>query len=442
VASAADTPAWVERAVVYGVVPAKFGDAGFRSVGAQLDDLADLGIDALWLPPLHPTPPGDFGYAVMDYFGVRADYGTEEDFRALIHAAHARSIRVLMDFVPNHTSAEHPWFRDALARGPASPTYAFYDRDPSGAPTHYFDWTHLPNLNYDHPEVRRTMLDAFASWVRGFDVDGFRVDAAWGVKQRRPDFWPVWRQELKRLKPGLLLLAEASARDPYYPANGFDAAYDWTDELGHWAWEEAFADGADPARITAGLRAALVAGTGGLVFRFLNNNDTGERFVARHGPALTRVAAALLLTLPGLPCLYTGDEIGAAYHPYRDPAPLDWDADPHRLRPYYRSLIELRRRLPSLHSRAWTLLDAEPAARVLAYARGGGGADPPALVLLNFGGEPVVARVAIPDGYAALTGPVLTDVLAGETLAVGPGPRIEVEMAPWTARILIAGTKP
>jgi cyclomaltodextrinase len=149
----------------------------------------------------------------------------------------------------------------------------------------------------------------------------------------QPDFWPVWRAELKRIRPDLLLLAESSARDPYYFANGFDAGYDWTDRLGEWAWQEVFAD---PAHIPQRLRAALTNDGAGydpdaVVFRFLNNNDTGARFITRHGVGLTRVAAALLLTLPGIPGLYTGEEIGAEFEPYAGPPPIRW-TDPHGLR--------------------------------------------------------------------------------------------------------------
>ena len=189
-----------------------------------------------------------------------------------------------MDFVPNHTSAQHPYYLSAAQRGPASPYYDFYDRDAAGEVTTYFDWENLKNLKYDNPEVQRYMIEAFAYWVREFGIDGFRVDAAWGVRERAPEFWPRWRDELKRIDPDLLLIAEASARDPYYVIVGFDAAYDWTDKLGEWAWHDAFEEGAPTA---ARLRAALIgsrsveaerhARSGALVLRFLNNNDTGER---------------------------------------------------------------------------------------------------------------------------------------------------------------------
>jgi cyclomaltodextrinase len=433
-------PAWVDRAVVYGVIPRKFGDPAFPGIVERLDELKDLGASALWLSPINRSPGGDFGYAVLDYFDVNPNFGSKDDFKQLVQQAHTRDIRVLIDFVPNHSSAEHSFFQDAQQRGEESPYYDFYNRDESGAPTHYFDWEHLPDLNYDNPEVERFMIEAFAYWVREFDVDGFRVDVAWGVKERKPEFWPRWRRELKRIKPDLLLLAEASARDPYYFDNGFDAAYDWTAQLGHWAWEVVFES---QELLTYNLNAALTnAGKSfhpdALIFRFLNNNDTGTRFITEQGEELTRVAAALLLTLPGIPCVYTGDEIGAWFRPYADMLPLSWEEKYPGLRDYYKRLIALRTELPSLHSRQWEPLEVQPSKQLYSYLRLAGPPAQPALVLLNFSDQAVEAEVRIPEAFATLTaGPPLRDLLAGETLPAEASTPMRVPMAAWGARILV-----
>ncbi|HWQ15039.1 MAG TPA: alpha-amylase family glycosyl hydrolase [Roseiflexaceae bacterium] len=438
-AYASENPGWVERAVVYGVIPRLFGAPAFQAIAARLDDLRDLGVNALWLAPVNRSPVGDFGYAVTDYVDVNPEYGSREDFRRLVQAAHARGIRVLMDFVPNHSSAQHPFFLDAQARGRESPYYDFYDRDEQGGPTHYFGWTHLPNLNYDNPAVRQYMLDAFTYWVREFDVDGFRVDVAWGIRERRPDFWPLWRRELQRIKPDLLLLAEASARDPYYFDNGFDAAYDWTAQLGKWAWEIVWES---KTLLTYNLHAALTnAGRGfhpdALIFRFLNNNDTGTRFITDHGEELTRLAAALLLTLPGIPCVYTGDEIGAAYHPYRDAAPLAWQETYPRLRDHYRHLIRLRIETPSLHARAWQPLNAEPSRQVYAYLRFLPPAEAPLLVLLNFSGADLQAEVRLPPPFESFgRGRALTNLLTGAAVTPSMGASLTLALPAWSALVL------
>jgi cyclomaltodextrinase len=407
-----DHAAWIERAVVYGVVPALFGPGGLTDVAARLDQLAALGVTALWLSPITESPPGDFGYGVTDYFHVRRSVGKDEELRGLVQAAHARGMRVILDFVPNHLSDQHAYFADTIEHGHRSPYFKFFNRGQDGKPEHYFNWNNLKNLNYANPEVQRLVLEAFVHWTRDFDVDGFRVDAAWGPKQRAPDFWPRWRAELKRIKPDLLLIAEASARDSYYVQNGFDAAYDWTGKLGEWAWQDAFDDAPNTARR---LRSAIEASlSDGLVFRFLENNDTGPRFRSRYGLARTRVAAAMLLTLPGIPGLYTGEEVGATYEPYKDAQPISWN-DVDGLQSWYRRLIALRQEYPALRSRDIRMLDVAQGDQVLAYVRRTGIPSDNVLVLLNYGTSP--AHLASADLVDMPRDQKLKDLLTGDEIS-------------------------
>jgi cyclomaltodextrinase len=424
-----DHAAWIDRAVVYGVVPTLFGPHGLADVTARLDQLRELGVTALWLSPITESPPGDFGYAVTDYFRIRQSVGDERKLRELVQAAHARGIRVIIDFVPNHLSDQHAYFADSVQRERSSPYFSFFARGPDGKAEHYFDWNNLKNLNYANPEVQRLVIEAFAYWVREFDVDGFRVDVAWGPKQRAPEFWPRWRAELKRIKPDLFLLAEASARDPYYGRHGFDAAYDWTAKLGEWAWRDAFEDEPNTARR---LRSAIEASASGdvLVFRFLDNNDTGPRFRSRHGVGRTRVAAAMLLTLPGIPGIYTGEEVGAAYEPYKDARQIAWD-DAYGLQHWYKRLIALRQEHPALRSREIRMLDVADGQNVLAYLRVAGAPSDNVLVLLNYGKSP--AQMSIPhDIIEKLSGGSLSDLLTGEEIGIDGNIRLDGE----TVRIL------
>jgi glycosidase len=429
---------WIADTVVYGVVPAFYDPPGFAGVAAKLNDLADLGVGALWLSPIMRTLPGNFGYAVTDYCDLRPEYGTKDDFRTLIQAAHERGIRVLMDFVPNHTSVEHPWFRDAAANGESSSYWDYYDRDPHGNPTHYFSWTGLPNLNYDNPEVGRLMLEGFTYWVREFDVDGFRIDAIWGIKERNPEWLALYLREMRRLKPDMLLIAEASARDPFYAEHGFDAAFDWTGQLGQWAWEGIF-DGSAP--IGQAMVAALTDGGRGyhedaLPLRFLNNNDTGPRFLTTHGMGCYRVALAMLLTLPGLPCLFTGDEVGATYLPYAQRGPIDW-TDRAGLRDFTRKLIGLRRGTPAFHSRHWTPLEVEPAAPFLGYTRTDEEGLSPVIVLLNFTADDLEATATLPEAVAATFNGELTDLWSGDPVAAASDGRVTAPIPGWEFRFLV-----
>lgn len=420
-------PTWIRDAVVYGVVPALFGRRGFDDVTSHIDRLAGLGVNTLWIVPVTRTSPGDFGYAVTDHFHLRADFGGPDDLRELIAAAHARNMRVIIDFVPNHMSDQHNYFVDAARNAERSAYFAYFNRTGSGEPTHYFDWRNLKNLNFGHPEVQRMLIEAFSYWVREFDVDGFRVDVAWGPRQRAPEFWPRWRAALHRIKPDLLLLAEASARDPYYLQNGFDAAYDWTDKLGQWAWHDAFGDETKTASI---LRAALREPTSnGPVFRFLENNDTERRFITRHGLARTKLAAALLLTLPGLPGLFTGQEVGAEYEPYKTRGALSWN-DPEDLQSWYGRLIALRKQVPQLRSPDMRLISVGADEHVLAYHRGCPGRGS-VIVLLNFGSRSqdiVIPADVLGDSREAF------DLLNREGVTLGA--KNGLTMQPLQARVL------
>lgn len=401
---------WIDRAVVYGVEPLGFGKRGYADVTAQLKAIKALGVNTLWLTPITAAPSGDFGYAVTDQFHVREEYGTERELHELIAQAHADGLRVILDLVANHLSEQHPYFADAARGGPTSPYFDFFQRSRGGTPVHYFDWNNLENLNYDSPDVQQMIIEASAHWVRDYDVDGFRVDAAWGPSARAPHFWPRWSAELKRIKPDLLLLAEATARDGYYSRSGFDAAYDWTGKLGQWAWQDAFIDERRTAeRLRVALADTQALPSAATVFRFLNNNDTGARFITRYGIGPTRVAAAMLLTLPGLPSLYCGDEVGAAFEPYRPHGPIAWD-DPHGLRVWYTRLIALRAQLPALRSRELRVLDLGAPDEVLAYLRPAVEDNDSVLVLLNF--RAAHTGVSLKEGIAGIGRTVeMTDLL-------------------------------
>jgi glycosidase len=423
--------------IVYGVVPRNFDPPGFAGVMARLDSLADLGVTALWLTPITPTVPGAFGYEVLDYTDIRPDYGTNAEFRALVDAAHARGMRVLLDIVPNHTSVQHPFFLDAVQNGTASPYWDYYDRDEAGAPTHYFSWHHLPNLNVDNPAVQEFIHDAFAYWMREFGVDGFRIDAIWGIRQRNPEYLAALVQALREINPDVLLIAEASARDLYYAESDFDAAYDWNEELGQWAWRDVFS-GKQPPGATL-IDAITNEGKGyrpdALVLRFLNNNDTGPRFITTHGVGCYRAAMAMLLTLPGIPCLFTGDEVGAEYEPYKTPGPIDW-TDRYGLRADIRRLIALRQQTPVLHGRAWEPLEVSPAESLFGYLRGDGETGQ-AVVVINFAPNAQKATVQLPTRLTARAEPrSLRDLWSGETFEIPATGLMELALPGHGFRIL------
>jgi glycosidase len=431
-AAAAHEETWLERSVVYGVLPRLYGTRGLRDVTDALDSLASLGVGALWIAPAFVAAEGDYGYAVRDYFQVRADYGGSDALRELIDQAHLRGLRVILDLPANHTSSEHRYFVQASQLRERSHYFGFYDRDAAGEPTHYFDWVHLPNLSFAQTEVARFMQEVGAYWVRELGADGYRVDAAWGVRARNPEYWPRFNAELRRINPEVALIAEASARDPYYLAQGFDAAYDWTDQLGHHAWEHVFSE---PHGIAVRLDRALreladQSGDPRRTLRFLNNNDSGARFISRHGAGLTRVATAALLTLPGIPCLYSFDEVGAEYEPYSDPLPVRIQNP--ELREFHARWIGLRANLPVLRTGALTPLHVSERDEAYVFARHD--AQAYVLVLLNFAASAIELSLELPSGIPSAP---LRDALSGAR--VHPRGRVlELSLAGWEARVLVA----
>ena len=227
--SDATTAEWWRQAVIYQVYPRSFADSSGDGVGdlpgitSRLEHLADLGVDAIWMSPFYRSPQADAGYDVADYRDVDPIFGTLADFDALIAKAHGLGLRVIVDLVPNHTSDEHVWFREALAAGPGSAArdrYIFREgRGPDGAEPpnnwgsifggpawtrlpdgqwylHMFD-TRQPDLNWEHPEVRAEFEDVLRFWLdKG--VDGFRIDVAHGMV--KDPALPDWDGEVSMIE--------------------------------------------------------------------------------------------------------------------------------------------------------------------------------------------------------------------------------------------------
>jgi hypothetical protein len=217
-----------------------------------------------------------------------------------------------------------------------------------------------------------------------------------------------------------MLIAEAPAVDPYYFKNGFDIGYDWSIEPGQWAWGSVFDF---PQEAAALLHGALTNGGKGydddaIVMRFLNNNDTGIRFVDQYGPELTRVAATMQFTVPGIPAMFAGDEIGASYEPYSNLTPLPW-RDRFNLRGFYDRLIAMKHELPALSARStrMSLLTTNSSSGIAYLRPAGDDPDGALLVILNYGKKGRMKIDMTPELHALLAGP-LVDHLTGTPLSL------------------------
>jgi alpha-glucosidase len=359
-------PAWWQKGVIYQIYPRSFQDSNGDGIGdlngilSRLDYLVELGIDAVWLSPIFPSPMADFGYDVADYCDVDPIFGTLDDFDRLLAALHSAGLKLILDFVPNHTSDRHPWFLESRSSRTNAKRHWYIWRDPrpDGAPPNnwisefggpawtldetsgqYYYHAYLreqPDLNWRNPEVRAAMLDVLRFWLaRG--VDGFRVDAIHHLVEdeqlRDNPLNPEWREDMSparrliRLRTmdqpevhqaiaamrqvadeygGRLMIGEAylpiDRLMAYYGVNltGFHLPFNF--HLISAPWKPAAI-----ADLIETYERALP--TGGWPNWVLGNHDR-SRVASRLGQDQARVAAMLLLSLRGTPTIYQGEELG------------------------------------------------------------------------------------------------------------------------------------
>jgi alpha-glucosidase len=369
---------WWQHGVIYQIYPRSFSDSSGDGIGdlngitARLDYLVDLGIDAIWLSPIYPSPDIDFGYDVADYCDVDPRYGTLADFDRLVEQAHARDIRVVLDLVLNHTSDQHPWFQEsrksldnpyrdwyiwgsprAGRRQPNNWKSVFggdgWEFDPTTGQSYFhMFYKQQPDLNWHNPDVRQAMLDVFRFWLeRG--VDGFRLDVfnvyykQAGLKDNpvifpvpfygfagqrhtndcdQPEMIPLL-QDVRKL---LDSYPERYAIGETFMASAAKAASYTGPERLHAAFNFEFTHGRFRPRVFADVirRWEHALGPEDWPNYVLNNHDvirSATRFRRLFGDpeddARLKVAAAMLLTLRGTPFLYYGEEIGMRDIPIR-----------------------------------------------------------------------------------------------------------------------------
>ncbi|GAB3893442.1 alpha-amylase family glycosyl hydrolase [Spirosoma agri] len=374
---------WWQEGIIYQIYPRSFQDSNNDGIGdiqgilQRLDYLNDLGISAIWLSPIYPSPMADFGYDIADYQNIDPLFGTLNDFDTLVAAVHSRGLKLILDFVPNHTSDQHPWFLESRSSrdNPKRDWYLWQDkRSDESVPNNWlsafggsaWEWDELtqqyyyhaflkeqPDLNWRNPDVQKAMLNVMRFWLdKG--VDGFRVDVMWhlikDIQLRdnpvNPDYQPhmatydqllplystdqpevhdLVRQMRQVLDsyPDRMMVGEIylpiQQLVTYYGIDGNEAHLPFNFQLLLLPWE------ARPiATAIDQYETALPAG--GWPNWVLGNHDQ-PRITSRVGKEQAWVAAMLLLTLRGTPTLYYGDEIGM-----RDvPIPFDEVQDPQGL---------------------------------------------------------------------------------------------------------------
>jgi alpha-glucosidase len=461
----ASARAWGEAQSPWPQAMVEFYGGDLPGVEQKLDYLAELGVNALYLNPIF-TALSNHRYDVTDYHAVDPHLGGDAALISLRQALAARGMRLILDLVPNHCGQEHPWFQAAL-QDPNAPTADFFTFHRH--PDDYECWLGvkgLPKLNYRSAALREAIYagprSVFRHWLRPpFAIDGWRVDVAnmlarHGADQLEAEVWDEIRQAVKEENPAAYLLGENFFDGtPQLQGDKLDATMNYagfTHPLWYWLNRFEVNQHGEPHNVQSAhawptealveswqaSRAALPWTIAGQQFNLLGSHDTPRALSLVAGDlARVQLAAALLLTYVGVPCIYYGDEIGMHGKDGLEARncmpwePSDWNLE---LRAFYQRLIHLRRTSPALLEGGFQVLAAEK--NVLAYLRD---AEAESLIVVgNRGPEErpagllPVAHGAIPDGT------VFTELFSGQTCAVSGGmlllPVVPVGVQIWQAR--------
>lgn len=444
--------AWWRDAVFYEIFVRSFQDSDgdgigdFNGIVQRLDYIQELGANALWLMPIHPSP-SYHGYDVLNYYAVNPEYGTMDDFRNLLTEAHERGIRVIIDLVLNHTSSQHPFFVDANRdiNSPYRDWYIWsnetgnYWHQGNGGNYYGFFWGGMPDLNYRNPEVTAQMEEVTRYWLEDIGVDGFRIDAAKhlieeGAKIENTEATHEWFKEFytfyKSIEPDAYTVGEV------YGAGAFLATKyaGQTDHIFNFELASGFVNsvaGESNTGINGAWAFTLKDIGDGNYATFLTNHDQNRVMSVLNGnEQKAKLAAVLLLTSPGTPFIYYGEEIGMqGRKPDEDiRLPMQWNADvnagfttgtpwrmpdasytqvnvaaqekdPGSLLNLYRMLTRLRAEHPVLRDGNLTVLETGNSG-VYAILRHSDSED--VLILINLKGTPVFEySLGLPDAILA-----------------------------------------
>ncbi|MEO8172446.1 MAG: alpha-amylase family glycosyl hydrolase [Sediminibacterium sp.] len=415
-------PAWIMQGNIYEVNVRQYTPEGtFAAFAKHLDRLKEMGVQTLWFMPVNPISKverkGTLGsyYAVSDYTAINPEYGTMDDWKALVKQAHEKGFKVMIDWVPNHTGADHYW----LEKHPD-----FYVHDSTGKPVSQFDWTDTRKLNFNNAELRDTMINQMKFWVTQTGIDGFRCDYAVGPSR---DFWRTCNKELKATKSDIFLLAEADSAWLYDV--GFDATYAWPE----FNMMKLIAAG----KRSASAMDSVVAFTdstlpkNGIRLFFTSNHDENSwnkaDFQTMPGASHAPFAVLTQTMKRSMPLVYSGQEepvLRSIQFFEKDPMGFA----KYERAPFYKKLLELHSSTAALSPDAsFTRLHTNVDDKIYAYAREKDGKK--VVVLLNFSNA--VQTFTITND-ALVTGDP-TDVFSGARISIKTGNQFMLD--PWGYRV-------
>ena len=424
---------WVRDGAMYSVYLRSFSQEGtFAGLQKRLPELKQMGITTLWLMPIHPVGvknrKGTLGspYAVSDYYGINPEFGTLDDFKRLLKSVHAYDMKLIIDLVANHTSwdsklmLEHPEWFTRNAAGEIIPPNA--------------DWHDVADLDYSHAGLRTYMKEMMLYWVRDVGIDGFRCDVAELVPT---DFWEDARAALDAVKP-VMMLSEGSL--PEHHVKAFDLTYSWNvyDMLGP------VLSGKRPVAVLDQILRTeeMQFPKGSLRMRFVTNHDKN----AYDGPAVTlfgadglKLATVLVHTLPGVPLLYTGEEVAndRALSLF-EKTEVDWTR-PREMGEMNRTLIALRQSNQALARGEFVRVRGTSEKDVYAFLRVAGKSR--ILVVLNFSGASQTTTLQMPEVSGSQKGRMTQyrELFLKRVLSVsGSGDQVELALEPRGYRVFVA----
>lgn len=416
-------PEWLGNQVIYEINVRQYSDEGsFAAIEADLDRIDSLGINTLWFMPIHSigevNRKGLLGsyYAIKDYLEVNPEFGTDEDFRSLVNAAHAKGMHVLLDWVGNHTAWDNPLTK-------LHPDYYMKDAEGHFVPPTGTDWTDVIQLDFESEGLLEYQIMAMRYWVEEFGVDGYRCDFAIGVPTV---FWNQLSAALLESDPDLFLLAEAEESD--HQLKAFHASYGW--DMMHTFNAVAKGD-ADANDIDAALtRRGLNFPEGSTFLHMTSNHDENSW----NGTVFERLGdgvetfAALSFLLDGIPLLYNGQEVGLDWRlKFFERDPIHWKDSPFTY--FYKTLIELKTTSSALLvESSLTRIPSTQDTHVYAFVRGDCG-DAEVLFIANLSDEEVVVEL----GSDRLEGNWNND-FTDEMVSFSKN--IELDLKPWQYYVL------
>lgn len=378
-------PAWIMQGNIYEVNVRQYTNEGtFNAFAKHLDRLKKMGVQTIWFMPINPISKldrkGSMGsyYAVADYTSINPEFGTMNDWNAMVKAIHSRGMKVIIDWVPNHAGADHPWVT-------SHPD--FFVKDSSGKPAIPFDWTDTRQLDYNNKVMQDSMIAAMKFWLKT-GIDGFRCDVAWNVPG---SFWKRCIGQLVKMKPDIFMLAEGDKT--YLHPSGFDATYPW--EMFHMM--EKIAKGERPAFGLDSIKQKFDTAypKNAIEMYFTSNHDENSwnhaDFGTFPGPVHAPFAVFTQTMVRGVPLIYGGQEepiLRALEFFEKDPMVFQ----KLEREKFYRTLLSLRKRNAALSADAsFRKINVGDKNTVYAYLREKAGKK--VLVILNLSASEQEIRV-------------------------------------------------